>query len=170
MAHVTGMTATSSGIISAGSGSIHGTGRNTSIGKEAVRMRIRSIKPEFWRSDDIAQLAPKDVFSGPMPTNTELTAIAPSEWNIRYVYCIFGPTGLLYVGKAGIVRYRITAHRRKPWFKEADYLEILSVTGGHGFDAELMLAQLEKLCIANLLPLKNLAGPKNLPARRIKEV
>ncbi len=42
---------------SAGFGFTRSTGRNTSIGKEVVRVRIRSIKPEFWRSDDIDALS-----------------------------------------------------------------------------------------------------------------
>lgn len=47
---------TAVGIISAGSGFMRSTGRNTSIGKEEVRMRIRTIKPQLFTDADLSSM------------------------------------------------------------------------------------------------------------------
>lgn len=130
-------------------------------------MRIRSIKPEFWTSEDVAALDWYIAYQGRLlETASEWRAAAPQCANASYVYLLFSGDQLLYVGKAATVLYRIERHRsRKQWWAQVDYVALVRVHGRDYVIADQNALSFEKAAINRLLPTQNLAGPQNLPAR-----
>ena len=133
-------------------------------------MRIRSIKPEFWTSDDITELAIEDAYSGPPVRPAEFDRLLPSNYCTRYVYAFFHDDSLLYVGKAWNVRARVEKHRRKKWWPTVNHVEVMRVIGSDNYDADQREALLENAVIAATRPIKNIVGPSDLPGRRLWNV
>lgn len=78
-------------------------------------MRIRSTKPEFWRSERIASVNWEVVYDGPIPRRT--SEVAPESPRWEYVYMLFDAADeLVYVGRSFRPADRFTKHRRKPWW------------------------------------------------------
>lgn len=130
-------------------------------------MRIRTIKPEFWTSDDNAELDVEDAYCGPVMRSTAFDRIAPPGYCVQYIYALFRDDSLLYVGKTWSVRARFDKHRHKKWWQTVNHVEILRVTGRDLYDVSTKEAALEKALIAAMRPLKNIVGPKDLPGRRL---
>lgn len=125
-------------------------------------MRIRSTKPEFWRSARIAAMDLTVVYDGPFPTGprayaTHLPGVAP---NAEYVYLLFNDMDqLVYVGRAWRPADRFTKHRRKAWWPEVANLALVRVQGTSPDGATALTKLLEALAIRDLAPRSNIAGP-----------
>lgn len=123
-------------------------------------MRIRTIKPEFWRSDDIAKLDWQIIHDGPIPHR--VNTVAPMHAAAEYVYMLFDRLNrLLYVGRSFRPADRFTKHRRKPWWKRVSGAVIIRITDtptfGPGVAGPNTIA-FEKAAIRDLAPTENVAG------------
>lgn len=130
-------------------------------------MRIRSTKPEFWRSGRIASVDWEVIYDGPIPKR--VNGIAPMSSTCEYVYLLFdGRDDLLYVGRSFRPADRFTKHRRKSWWSDVNGVVIIRV-------AELPMnlrrprervgpntVLLEACAIAELHPRANVAAPARL--------
>ncbi|MGG7510874.1 GIY-YIG nuclease family protein [Plantibacter sp. YIM 135249] len=127
-------------------------------------MRIRSTKPEFWRSKDVTSIKWEVVYDGPMPTR--LNSIAPMRSDCEYVYLLFNEADeLLYVGRSFRPADRFTKHRRKAWWPMATGAVIIRVEEVPPFHRKPWdfsgpnTARLEALAIRELHPSANVAAP-----------
>jgi hypothetical protein len=123
-------------------------------------MRIRSTKPEFWRSVTVSAVAPEVIYDGPMPTGRRPYAgLAPAVGCTEYVYLLFGEQDeLVYVGRSFRPADRFTKHRRKPWWPQVAGLVLLRITGATPREATALTDGLERLAIKRLGPTGNIAG------------
>lgn len=125
-------------------------------------MRIRSTKPEFWRSERVASLPLEVAYDGPLPRGPRCYAenipgVAP---NSEYVYLLFGlGDELVYVGRAWRVADRLTKHRRRPWWPRVTDAVLVRVQGSTPNEAAWLTRRLEALAIRDLAPSGNVAGP-----------
>lgn len=123
-------------------------------------MRIRSTKPEFWKSKRIASLDLDCVFDGPIPRghkcySQNLPGVRP---NSEYVYLLFDvDDALVYIGRAWRVADRLTKHRRRSWWPMIERIALVQVRGNSPSEAERSTRLLEALAIRELLPTGNLA-------------
>ena len=79
-------------------------------------MRIRSTKPEFWRSAAVSTLDWEVVYDGPLPKR-RVNKVAPAGSWSEYVYLLFDSTDeLVYVGRSFRPADRFSKHCRKPWW------------------------------------------------------
>ena len=126
-------------------------------------MRIRSIKPEFWDGWPGAEF----LYTGPLLKWADVDRTAPPAADKRYVYFLYRGDDLLYIGKAWSVRYRFEKHARKAWWPDVTAYEVVALTGGDQWELETAISAQEKACIAEFVPMKNIAGPAYLPGRRL---
>lgn len=123
-------------------------------------MRIRSIKPDFWRSERVAALDLDCVYDGPLPRGHKCYArnLPGVRTNSEYVYFLFGvDDALIYVGRAWRVADRLTKHRRRSWWPMIERIALVQVRGGSSSEAERSTRLLEALAIQELGPTGNLA-------------
>lgn len=130
-------------------------------------MRIRSIRPEFWSSEDIAAMDWQLVYDGPIPKR--VNTIAPMTSAAEYVYLLFGSSDeLIYVGRSFRPADRFTKHRRKPWWHLVSGVVIIRVSDTPSHmraswrDPGPNTARLEALAIDRLRPPANIAAPSRL--------
>lgn len=128
-------------------------------------MRIRSIKPEFWRSDAVNAIPWHVVFDGPRPS--KVNDVAPMRSGVEYVYLLFGETDqLLYVGRSFRPADRFSKHCRKPWWKDVSGVVLISVEDERRpgvcrkYYTPPNVSAFESAAIAALNPLHNIARPK----------
>ena len=125
-------------------------------------MRIRSTKPEFWRSERVASIPMEVAYDGPLPTGPKcysrnLPGVAPRS---EHVYLMFDANdALVYVGRAWRIADRLTKHRRRPWWPSVRGIVIVRVTGRDPSEANRFTRLLEALAIRDLNPSGNIAGP-----------
>lgn len=127
-------------------------------------MRIRSTKPEFWRSDAVSSIDWEVIYDGPVPAR--LNPIAPISSTCEYVYLIFDESDqLLYVGRSFRPADRFTQHRRKAWWPMAAGVVIIRVAELPRYQRKPWhysgpnTARLEALAISELHPSANVAAP-----------
>lgn len=130
-------------------------------------MRIRSIRPEFWSSEDIAAMDWQPIYDGPVPKR--VNAIAPMSTAAEYVYLLFDSTDeLIYVGRSFRPADRFTKHHRKPWWARVESVVIIRVTEDPPHTRPPWMtygpntARLEALAIDRLHPPANIAAPSRL--------
>lgn len=115
-------------------------------------MRIRSTRPEFWRSKTIDRLPtserllmrghlPRMVYGGEIGTpqqwrELEQGARLPRGTYASYIYHLFDTAGdAVYFGKATYPSRRLVTHRRKPWWPEVSLLNLYVIScDGHPDD------------------------------------
>lgn len=125
-------------------------------------MRIRTIKPEFWRSPDVTALSPRVCFSGPIKTGVRNPWAHLPRWGelCGYVYVFSDGSGkAVYVGKTMTPQYRIPKHQRKSWWGQVSHVTLFEVHGGTQKEAEANHAALEAIMIERLVPPGNIARP-----------
>lgn len=123
-------------------------------------MRIRSIKPEFWRSERVASLDLECAFDGPLPRGPKCYAktIPGVRTNSEYVYFLFDvDDNLVYIGRSWRVADRLTKHRRRPWWPLVERIALVQVRGESWAEAERDTRLLEALAIHELCPSGNRA-------------
>jgi len=127
-------------------------------------MRIRSTKPEFWRSERIASVDWEVVHDGPMPKR--VNTIAPMSSEFEYVYMLFDEANsLVYVGRSFRPADRFTKHRRKSWWPQVKAVVLIRVREEPRHrrppwqKAGPNTARLEAYAISMLHPSANIAGP-----------
>lgn len=130
-------------------------------------MRIRSIKPEFWRSDDIDALSVFDCYSGPLPSQRVCDELIPTKYARGFVYFAFCGDELSYIGKTWHVKDRLDKHRRKAWWHLVTWLEVVGLDMNDFYETEIREGFLEALCIANLNPSRNISRPKHYMNREL---
>ncbi|QKY78934.1 replication initiation protein [Mycobacterium phage Rebel] len=119
-------------------------------------MRIRSIKPEFWRSEDIASIDMTVVYVGPV--DVRVNEIAPCGYQTEYVYMLFDTDDdLVYIGRSFRPADRFTKHRRKPWWLTV--LNAVIVRVAEPSQERPDAARLEAYAIRELRPRANAAVP-----------
>ena len=124
-------------------------------------MRIRSIRPEFWSSEDIAAMDWRMVYDGPFPSRPrDYYALTDGSWNVAFVYLLFDRADrLLYVGRARQPGARFDKHRRrKSWWPEVRSLVIIRVAGRDYEDACRVVDHMERRAIRALGPAYNIVG------------
>lgn len=128
-------------------------------------MRIRSTKPEFWRSERIAALPWDVVYDGPKPRR--VNEVAPVRSDAEYVYLLFGERDeLLYVGRSFRPADRFSSHHRKSWWVQVTGVVLIAVRderriGVHRkYYTPPNVSAFESAAIAELEPLHNLVRPK----------
>lgn len=128
-------------------------------------MRIRSTKPEFWRSPDISSLPWRLVYDGPKPKR--VNAIAPMESSVEYVYMLFSKEEtLLYVGRSHRPADRFSKHCRRHWWGEVSSVVFIAVEDEirvgvyRKYYTPPNVNAFESAAIAELKPVYNIARPK----------
>lgn len=126
-------------------------------------MRIRSTKPEFWRSETITALPWELVYDGPKPKRVNL--VAPMSSGIEYVYLLFDSVDrLLYVGRSFRPADRFSKHCRRDWWHQVSGVVLIAVSdevrfGVHrNYYTPPNVDAFEREAIAKLRPLHNIAG------------
>ena len=124
-------------------------------------MRIRSTKPEFWRSATIARLPWELLYDGPKPRR--VNAIAPLSSGTEYVYLLFDDDdSLLYVGRSQRPADRFSTHCRRHWWSEVSGYVFVAVRDEVRFGVYRKyytppnVAAFEKAAIAELNPRYNI--------------
>ena len=127
-------------------------------------VRIRSIRPEFWTSEDVAALDWQLIYNGPVPKR--VNTIAPMTSTVEYVYLLFDSADeLVYVGRSFRPADRFTKHRRKSWWGRVASTAIVRVTEDLPHTRPPWMtygpntARFEALAIDRLQPPANIAGP-----------
>lgn len=126
-------------------------------------MRIRSTKPEFWKSEQIESVMWEVVYDGPIPRSAN--DVAPTVSPHEYVYLLFGREDeLVYVGRSFRPGDRFTKHRRKRWWADVEGVVIVRVeepaSPRYGWQRSgLNTARLEAFAIKELHPRANVAAP-----------
>ena len=126
-------------------------------------MRIRSTKPEFWRSERISSVDWEVIYDGPVPRR--VNAVAPRVSGFEYVYMLFDASDrLLYVGRSFRPADRFTKHLRKPWWHLVDGVVLVRITDPiHGRMPWQKIgpntARFEAVAISMLDPGFNVAAP-----------
>lgn len=118
---------------------------------------------------DYTGALPRLVHADPIPNDEQLGLLGGgARWNRRFVYHLFDARGsLLYVGVTDLPRRRFQQHRRKKsWWPDVALAYIYVVQGSTDSEAKASARALEMLAIHGGLPLKNLTGPAQLPAKR----
>lgn len=94
--------------------------------------------------------------------------IGTPDANNNFLYQFYNLAGdLLYVGYTYDIRGRWQTHRRKKsWWHEVASARVHQVTADTRLSADLLVREIESAAILHTLPLKNLAGPRNLPSKR----
>ncbi|MGP9682050.1 GIY-YIG nuclease family protein [Brachybacterium sp. AOP3-A1-3] len=130
-------------------------------------MRIRSIRPEFWSSEDIAAMDWQVTYDGPVPKR--VNTIAPMTSAAEYVYLLFDSLDeLVYVGRSFRPADRFTKHRRKSWWKRVATVAIVRITEAPPHTRPPWMtygpntARFEALAIDRLNPPANIAAPSRL--------
>jgi hypothetical protein len=103
-------------------------------------VRIRSIRPEFWRSDDIDAL-----------DRQSWKRFGTAEPGHEFLYRLYdADMRLLYVGITWNPFVRWTAHsKEKPWWAQVARVELFVCDGNRH------ARQWETWCIKNLAPVHN---------------
>lgn len=132
-------------------------------------MRIRSTKPEFWRSKTIAALPWRFIYDGPKPKRVNL--VAPLAAGLEYVYLLFDDSDtLLYIGRSFRPADRFSNHCRRDWWPEVSRLVLIAVedeirVGVHRtYYTPPIVAAFESAAIAELNPIHNIVGRKKVAA------
>lgn len=127
-------------------------------------MRIRSIKPEFWRSDRIAAVDWSVIHDGPLPKRVNTVAPMSDRW--EYVYMLFDDSdALVYVGRSFRPADRFTKHRRKPWWSSVSGVVLIKVHETPRYQRPSWqkdgpnTARFEAIAIDVLRPAANVAAP-----------
>lgn len=133
--------------------------------------RIRTIKPDFFQSEDVAALQPEPVYEGPLGRAASEASQARAD--SEYVYFLSSAAGeLVYVGRSFRPADRFTKHRRKPWWEKVSTALIVRVPELPIWERKhdpcgKNTARLEALAISRLSPTGNIAVASQKALRRI---
>lgn len=110
---------------------------------------------------------PHLIFAGDMPTQAGIEKMTSPHERVSFVYHVFAEYGeLLYVGMTVHPVRRWEQHRRKAdWWPLATFLNLYRIDAKDGNSANLGARHWEAVAIHDALPLFNLHGPANLPAK-----
>jgi hypothetical protein len=124
-----------------------------------------TIAPEFV--DHRSFTLPRLIYCDVMLDGPTIDGVAPAAANVSFVYHVFDADGdLLYVGLTATPRNRWDAHRRKArWWSRAAYLHLHEVRGRDRNTADMGARHWERMAIHNAMPLFNVLGPADLPAK-----
>lgn len=138
------------------------------LAQKGRRLMARTIKPEYWNGEDFT--LPRLVYAGEMLQPKEMQSLAPMYATTSFVYHVFDRDGALgYVGFTGSPYSRWSIHRLKAtWWDKAHYLNLYAVQGRDRLTADLGARHWESVAIRGALPLFNLHGPANLPAKAVR--
>lgn len=124
--------------------------------------RIRTIKPEFWRSPLIEELS------------LELRAFVELQPGVRhpwvglprgaayegFIYFLLGSGDeVLYVGRATTPQYRIPQHQRKPWWGRVECIAVFGFASESWRERDVLLPQVEAIAIDMHDPSCNVVKP-----------
>lgn len=125
-------------------------------------MRIRSIKPEFWRSPELSNIDMELVYDGPM--RRRINDVAPMRNDSEYVYFLRNAEDrIVYIGRSFRPADRFTKHRRKPWWRDVVSAAIVRVADtppwarGSWAEGGPETRRVEAFAIAQLKPYGNVA-------------
>jgi len=131
--------------------------------------RIRSIRPEFWASEDVAALPWDVIYDGPMPRR--VSSVAPMSSGCEYVYMLFDASdNLVYVGRSFRPADRFTKHRRKAWWSDVAAVVLVRVSEAPTWTRAPWstvgpnMVRLEACAIEMLHPRANIAAPARVAA------
>ena len=133
-------------------------------------MRIRSTKPEFWRSRTVASVDWAVIYDGMVPRR--VNTVAPMSSDCEYVYLLFDDSdALIYVGRSFRPADRFTKHRRKQWWRQVARVVLIRVHEDHPRSRPPWqkngpnTARFEACAIDMLRPSANVAAPSKAAMR-----
>lgn len=120
-------------------------------------MRIRSIRPEFWTSEDIET---RLVYSGPIPERLKDWPTGVMAHNTQHVYIFRDANAMpIYVGRTHNPVARWSRHKAKSaWWHDARSVELWLLTGPSRRSIDAAVCKAELWAIRTLNPTRNISG------------